>query len=234
MIPSFDASRTADELVPVEILRRVQRMLEKEGVTYVFIGALARDLVVHAPSRTAITRATRDIDLAVAVEAGEQHRTLLRSLGEPSRTAPQRVIVERFQVDVIPFAGAGAGTASLLGDSVLDVTGLSEAARRPTWRDRRSSTQKDAWDFGQILSASSMGLFADLAWEDDAALEACEGDIVLMGPYRLGRSALSLLGSASVASVVEVLESARTDLTLRMGVPESEEMLDAFRRGLDG
>ena len=55
-----------------------------------------------------------------------------------------------------------------------------------------------------------------------------------MGPYRLGRSALSLLGSASVASVVEVLESARTDLTLRMGVPESEEMLDAFRRGLDG
>lgn len=259
MIPSFDASRTADELVPVEILRWVQRMLEKEGVTYVFIGALARDLVVHAPSRTAITRATRDIDLAVAVEAGEQHRTLLRSLGEPSRTAPQRVIVERFQVDVIPFAGAGAGTASLLGDSVLDVTGLSEAARRPTWvmideettvpvagidaqailkvlawRDRRSSTQKDALDFGQILSASSMGLFADLAWEDDAALEACEGDIVLMGPYRLGRSALSLLGSASVASVVEVLESARTDLTLRMGVPESEEMLDAFRRGLDG
>lgn len=257
MIPSFDASRTADELVPVEILRWVQRMLEKEGVTYVFIGALARDLVVHAPSRTAITRATRDIDLAVAVEAGEQHRTLLRSLGEPSRTAPQRVIVERFQVDVIPFAGAT--TASLLGDSVLDVTGLSEAARRPTWvtideettvpvagidaqailkvlawRDRRSSTQKDALDFGQILSASSMGLFADLAWEDDAALEACEGDIVLMGPYRLGRSALSLLGSASVASVVEVLESARTDLTLRMGVPESEEMLDAFRRGLDG
>ena len=88
---------------------------------------------MHAPSRTAITRATRDTDLAVAVEAGEQHRTLLRSLGEPSRTAPQRVIVERFQVDVIPFAGAGAGTASLLGDSVLDVTGLSEAARRPTW-----------------------------------------------------------------------------------------------------
>ena len=37
MIPSFDASRTADELVPVEILRRVQRMLEKEGVTYVTI-----------------------------------------------------------------------------------------------------------------------------------------------------------------------------------------------------
>ena len=261
MIPSFDASRTADELAPVEILRRVRRALEQEGVTYVFIGALARDLVVHAPSRTAITRATRDIDLAVAVEAGEQHRTLLRSLGEPSRTAPQRVIVERFQVDVIPFAGAGAGatTASLLGDSVLDVTGLSEAARRPTWvtideettvpvagidaqailkvlawRDRRSSTQKDALDFGQILSASSMGLFADLAWEDDAALEACEGDIVLMGPYRLGRSALSLLRPASVASVVEVLESARTDLTLRMGVPESEEMLDAFRRGLEG
>lgn len=257
MIPSFDASRTADELVPVEIVRLVQGALDKDGVTYVFIGALARDLVVHAPSRTAITRATRDIDLAVAVETGEQHQTLLRRLGQPSRTAPQRVIVERFQVDVIPFAGAT--TAALLGNSVLDVTGLPEAARRPTWvtidegttvpvagidaqailkvlawRDRRSHTQKDALDLGQILSASSMGLYADLAWDDDAALEACDGDIVLMGPYRLGRSALSLLRPASVASVVEVLESGRTDLALRMGVPESEEMLDAFRRGLDG
>ena len=172
MIPSFDASRTADELVPVEIIRRVQRVLEKEGVTYVFIGALARDLVVHAPSRTAITRATRDIDLAVAVEAGEQHRTLLRSLGEPSRTAPQRVIVERFQVDVIPFAGAGAGTASLLGDSVLDVTGLSEAARRPTW------VMIDEETTVPVAGIDAQAILKVLAWRDPPLLHA-EGCIGL-------------------------------------------------------
>ncbi len=253
MIRYFDASRVANDLIPVEVLAELHATLTREGIDYVLVGAAARDLAVHAPSGTKVGRATRDVDLAVAVEAGSQHDALLQRLGEPS-SAPQRVHVLGVEVDVLPFAGAH--TEILLGDATMDVTGLAEAAREPTrvkisehltvpvasleaqvvlkllaWRDRQQETQKDALDLGQILSASSCGLFEDQAWDDDDALLACEGDIILMGPYRAGRAARATLPEASALRVVAVLEDKFSDLSLQMGVREASELLDAFRRG---
>ena len=99
------------------------------------------------------------------------------------------------------------------------------------WGDRQATTQKDALDFGQILSASSCGLFEDQAWEDDDALTACEGDIILMGPYRVGRESRRLLSAVSTARVTAVLDAEPLDLLLRLGVREGDQMLQAFRRG---
>jgi predicted nucleotidyltransferase len=253
MIQYFDASQVARELVPVEVIAQLHQTLRAEAQAYVFVGAAARDLAVHAPSGTRMVRATRDVDVAVGIQAGTEHDALLRRLGEPT-AAPQRVRVSGVDVDVIPFAG---GTTDVrLGHSVLDVTGLADAAREPTWvkiaddltvpvasiaaqavlkvlawRDRQATTQKDALDFGQILSASSCGLFEDQAWEDDDALTACEGDIILMGPYRVGRESRRLLSAFSAASVTTILDAEPLDLLLRLGVREGDQMLQAFRRG---
>lgn len=101
MIPYYDASEVAAELVPLEVLAHVHRVLSKHGQPYVLVGAAARDLAVHAPSGTPIMRATRDLDVAVAVEAGTQHESLLKRLGEPT-AAPQRVRCLGVDVDVIP------------------------------------------------------------------------------------------------------------------------------------
>ena len=253
MIQYFDASQVARDLVPVEVVAQLHETLRAEGHVYVFMGAAARDLAVHAPSGTKIVRATRDVDVAVAIEAGTEHDALMRRLGEPT-AAPQRVRVSGVDVDVIPYAGET--TDVQLGHSVLDVTGLAEAAREPTWvkiaddltvpvasieaqavlkvlawGDRQATTQKDALDFGQILSASSCGLFEDQAWEDDDALTACEGDIILMGPYRVGRESRRLLSAVSTARVTAVLDAEPLDLLLRLGVREGDQMLQAFRRG---
>lgn len=136
------------------------------------------------------------------------------------------------------------------------MTGLAEAVAHPTrvkvaedltvpvasieaqavlkilaWSDRREGTQKDALDVGQILSASSRGLFADHAWEDDGAISACDGDIIMMGPFRLGRDSCGLLSPAAADRVRAVLDAESSDLDLRLMVREGPEMLRAFRQG---
>ena len=121
MIQYFDASQVARDLVPVDLVAQLHETLRAEGQAYVFVGAAARDLTVHAPSGTKVVRATRDVDVAVAVEAGIEHDALLRRLGEPS-AAPLRVRVSGVDVDVIPYASDR--TDVQLGHSVLDVTGL--------------------------------------------------------------------------------------------------------------
>ncbi|MGL4178718.1 MAG: hypothetical protein ACRCSN_21900 [Dermatophilaceae bacterium] len=75
-------------------------------------------------------------------------------------------------------------------------------------------------------------MFEELAWNDDDAVAAWNGDIKLMGPWRLGRAARELLSSRSVAAVIAVLDAQWSALSLRLAVPEGSEMLEAFRRGL--
>ncbi|MGL5929509.1 MAG: hypothetical protein ACRCY8_11285 [Dermatophilaceae bacterium] len=254
MIPSFDASPSAAELVPLDVVRHVHRVLAAEGRRYVVIGAAARDLAVHGPAGTPVRRVTKDVDVAVAVGAGSGHQLLRERLGQPT-SAAQRVRVLGVDVDVIPIAGDAAHVT--LGETILDLGGLAEAVRHPTmvrvasdlvvpvapiqaqaalkvvaWSDRQPGTHKDAGDLGQILEASSNGVFEELAWNDDDAVAAWDGDVRLMGPWRLGRAARELLSSRSLAAVIAVLDAQRPALSLRLAVPEGPEMLDAFCRGL--
>ncbi|MGL5817716.1 MAG: hypothetical protein ACRCYR_09155 [Phycicoccus sp.] len=194
--------------------------------------------------------------MAVAVEAGPDHQLVRERLGRPM-SAAQRVQVLGIDVDVIPIAGDSSHVT--LGDAILDISGLAEASRNPTlvrtasdlvvpvapiqaqaalkvlaWFDRQPGTHKDAGDLGQILEASSNGVFEELAWQDDDVRAACDGDIRFMGPRRLGRAARGLLSSKSADAVVEVLDDRQSALSLRLAVPEGAEMLEAFRRGLAG
>ncbi|NHA69576.1 hypothetical protein [Phycicoccus flavus] len=254
MIPFYDASSTTADLVAVEILRSIHTTLSSAGYDYVIIGAAARDLAVHGPAAGRPRRVTKDVDIAVAVAVGPAYQRLLSELGEKDQE-PQRIRVLGCPVDVVPFA-AGAREVRL-GSMTLNVLGLREATDHPAlvqvsdglvlpvsaiqaqaalkilaWGDRAPGTQKDAGDLGEILEASSRGLFADLAWEDDEALDSCDGDIAMMGPYRLGSSARALLRDESSTAVRDILDARGKALGSRLRVPEGPELLAAFRRGL--
>ena len=60
--------RDRDVGVPLEVLRELVDRAERLGIAIVVIGAAARDLVVHAPTRQHPNRVTLDVDVAIAVD----------------------------------------------------------------------------------------------------------------------------------------------------------------------
>lgn len=150
------------------------------------IGAAARDLVIHSRQRSEPTRATKDIDIAVAVRGDEDFRALTQVLDRRGR-APHKFIVHGVEVDVIAFGGNEADRAVTFSDgSVFDATGISEAhstsvsVRFPrgtevqvaspaaltalkilAWRERYADNPKDALDLATILTAMSESPFDD-------------------------------------------------------------------------
>lgn len=73
----FDASVTAAEIVPVEVLR----VLRAELGDFLLIGAAARDLVAHVAGGVPLSRATQDLDIAVGVSSYDEYARRVRSLG---------------------------------------------------------------------------------------------------------------------------------------------------------
>lgn len=67
MIRTFDVSTTAEGRLAVAVLAELQARCQQADVSMLVIGAAARDLTVHLPAGELAVRATRDVDVAVAV-----------------------------------------------------------------------------------------------------------------------------------------------------------------------
>lgn len=193
----LDLSGRTDIPVSEEVLAELADVCEKSGTEMFVIGAAARDLVIHARMQTKPVRATRDVDIAVAVRTDAQFQKLSRLLTR-TRSAPHKFIVLGTEVDIIPFGGNESDRIVRFADgSRLDVTGIREAhstsvlVRLPkgtevhvaspaaltalkilAWADRHDDNPKDGLDLGVILSALSESPFDDEVWHDDEALDA--------------------------------------------------------------
>lgn len=235
MSRTFDVSSTAERHVQVEVLRVLFEALRKLGLTAVLIGAAARDLVLlirDGESLKPPSRATLDVDLAVAIDGFGRIDELADATGG-RRVGEHRIRVMGVDVDIVPFGPLEVGRRIVFpGESVLDVSGLSEASQDPwlitvtsgltvptlslpaqvmlkvlAWRDRGHQNQKDAIDLGLLLSASSEGPFEDEAWEDAVSRTLADSDIFQAGPLRVGRLAVAELGVDVARVVLDVLDA---------------------------
>ncbi|SDB80363.1 Predicted nucleotidyltransferase [Raineyella antarctica] len=210
----LDLTGRTDVPVREEVIAELVALSRRAGLDILIIGAAARDLVVHAPVGAAAARVTLDIDVAVAV-GGPGGFTKFTADLERARGGEHTFVVFGVEVDVIPFGGIEENRSVMFSDGhQLDVNGIAEAFRSSvevrlpagtqvrvaslpaqavlkvlSWRDRRYSSTKDARDLQGILSVSSEGPYGDSAWDDAAALAATDHDIILAGPYRVGRLA---------------------------------------------
>ncbi len=89
------------------------------------IGAHARDRIVHDRAGLELSRATRDLDLAIAVPSMPEFHALTQDL-QPVGVTAISFLVQGHHVDLIPFGGIETITGSILetSDGILtDVTG---------------------------------------------------------------------------------------------------------------
>lgn len=104
MTRTFDHSSRTDHPVPLDVLADLHHRAIDLGLQWVVIGAAARDLVVHMPLERPAARATKDVDIAIAVE--QRHQFLEFAEGYASATGGEHKIrVCGVAVDVVPFGG---------------------------------------------------------------------------------------------------------------------------------
>lgn len=88
----IDLTGRMDVPVPEDVLRDLTALCRTAEVEFLVIGVAARDLVIHSRQRSEPTRATKDIDIAVAVRGDEDFRALAQVLDRRGR-APHKFIV---------------------------------------------------------------------------------------------------------------------------------------------
>lgn len=252
---SFDASTRTDLDIHYEFLTDAVTELRTHTDRLVIVGAVARDLLASAAGNLPISRATRDVDIAVAINAISDYRSFDPLV--PGSTPPTYVF-RGVRVDVIPFGRLeSARTVRFDNDVELDVTGMAEAAAHAVavtlpggavvpvaplaaqsvlklvaWHHRGTGyANKDALDLRLILEAASRGMYlVDDSWSDPS-LEAYEYDMQLVGAHRLGRSAAGLLDPIARTRVHEVLASEEERLVRAMPRLLSADLVRAYRQG---
>lgn len=247
---------SVDHPVPVDLIADLASQAVAVGARWAIIGAAARDLVVHTERYTGPTRATHDVDIALAVDGGPMFDQF-KDPFEPR--GAHRVRHRGVDIDVVPIGGVEESGAVTFADGhTLDVVGLAEAVLyadtvklRPgltvsvasiesqaclkilAWRDRNLQNSKDALDLSTILEACAEGRYEAETWKDEEALEASDFDILMAGAYRCGREGGMMFDIQRSSAVENVLRDPgkRTLLTRHMNTGIAADLLDAYSRG---
>lgn len=255
---SFDASQTAADVVPLEVLRSLDELVGD----YLLVGARARDLIAHCVARLPLGRVTHDVDISIAVADQAELRDL-RIIVQSRRRGLVRFRIGDTPVDLLPYGGiASQGIVEPEEGVLVDVTGMRQARacalhvlvahgqsvncaslaamillKLVAWDMRRGDTHKDAQDLALLFDASYSGPYEDPCWQDAAA--ALYGyDLFVVGPYLQGRAIGRDFDHVSTARVLPVLEDAsrREQLAARMpsGVAPRSVQLGAVAAGIRG
>ncbi|GAA4320017.1 nucleotidyl transferase AbiEii/AbiGii toxin family protein [Klenkia terrae] len=207
---------------------------EEVGLEPMLVGASARTLWSIALTEGLPSRATQDVDVAVAVSSWDQLRTLT-SLLTPEGNVEHRFVVEGVPVDVVPFGEVEAEDRTIrwADDHVMNVLGLREAldVRVPVllpggvrtsvpsvpalaslkviaWLDRRLDTTRDAVDLAIIMGWWGTGPLLDevYAAEHEEVLADCDFDPSRAGAALLGAGMADVLGPDGAAAVLGRLD----------------------------
>lgn len=254
----IDLTGRSDIPVPEEVLSALTTTCRELGLDLLVVGAAARDLVIHALHNRQPVRATKDIDIAVAVRSDEQFIELSHRLHRKGK-ALHKFDVLGIEVDVVPFGGIEKDRGVRFADDHhLDVTGIQEAystsetVRMPhgtevrvanasaqtalkilAWRDRHYDNPKDGLDLGVILGALSDKPFDDEVWDDDEALAATDADIVAAASFHYARIAAEAFTPSDGLAVLEVLRDPAQCQTLvrQMRNALARDLIDAYVQG---
>lgn len=212
--------RDRDVGVPLEVLRELVDRAERLGIAIVVIGAAARDLVVHAPTRQHPNRVTLDVDVAIAVDRDgfAAFTAVWPAVSRSEHKFLATAVTARVSQDLT------VRSASLPAQAALKVL---------AWRDRRHVDRKDARDLREILSAAAMEPYVDAVWDDTAVLERCEYDVSVSAAFIVGRLSGRAFEPEHGQAVLEVVgdPALAAQLSGQMGGPISGDLLAAFTVG---
>src|SRR5580692_3977107 len=228
---SFLNPHTVDKSRPVEpmtlhILSVVNHVAADLELPYIVVGATARDLLLFHVFGIPVTRATADVDFAIAVDSWERFRGLRTALLASGHFDEGKI---EHRIDLIPFGGvaqddvirwppnretimtvagfedviAAAVQVQVSADLTVPVASLAGIAvlKLFAWQDRHTN-DKDALDLYRVISTyADAGNFDRLYDEAIQLLEQAEYDIELGGAALLGFDARQLCSPDTLAKV---------------------------------
>lgn len=154
-------------LIPV--IRSLRAVCLDLEVDFYIIGAFARDLYFQHLHGVGVPRTTRDVDVAVAVDAWDSYEAvrnlLMTDYNFTDEEPKQRVrSPEGIQVDLVPFGGIADSSGQIRfppdDRPKMTVLGLEEARR---------TTVSVTFDDGvpvEVVSLPALGLLKLVAWDE--------------------------------------------------------------------
>lgn len=135
MPPALDLSARDDLRWLAQLLADVRDAVP--SAEPLLVGALARDLLLHYGHGIAITRATEDVDLALAIEDWDEFDSVRTALLSTGRFAPYTGAIHKLRyreqcwIDLVPFGAVERADGTIAwppaGEEVMRVLGYKEA-----------------------------------------------------------------------------------------------------------
>lgn len=221
---SFDASSTAADIIPVNVLAQLDVDISVAVRDYAQLSELMSTLRTGRRKGVRFTVGSMPVDLL------------------PYGDIASGGIVEQDEGVFLDVTGMREARATALAITVAKnqrVNCASLAAmlllKLVAWDVRCSYSAKDAQDLAILLDASHSGPYEERCWEDDSA-QRYDYDVFLVGPYLQGRVIARDFTEASASRSVPVLSDReqRERLVARMPTdlaPRSEQ-LEALAAGI--
>jgi predicted nucleotidyltransferase len=160
--------RPVPEPIP-HILAVVHDVATKQECPYVVVGATARDLLLFHVFGIPASRATRDVDFAIAVESWDKFHRMRNALLATEEFVPSKVEHRLFfkttyiPIDLIPFGGVAEDDTIAwppAKDTLMTVAGF-EDAMAASIQVRVSPTLTVP-----VVSLAALAILKIFAWED--------------------------------------------------------------------
>lgn len=169
----------------VMLIRALDRVATQLHIPYFVIGATARDILIEHVHGLESTRATRDIDFAVAVSSWEEFAGLKEQLigtgafqaGEQSHRLTFGKGQGAYPLDLVPFDGVerhGEIAWPPEGEFVMNVAGYTDA------RDSALDVEIAPGFTVKIVSLPAMVILKILAWNDRPDRDKHASDVLLI------------------------------------------------------
>jgi predicted nucleotidyltransferase len=231
----LSTSTDPDLNVAAHVLSVLDASVKAVGTEYMVVGATARNILAVALLDRLPGRATRDVDIAVAVADWPTFERLTRGLTPRGSTHAftVQVLGAAVDVDVVPYGGVEGPDRRVVfpNDHELNVLGVREAfdaaqtvrlpggldVRVPTvpglavlkilaWADRRFQSSRDAVDLDEIIGWYGEGTLLESLYQDTALLGRHDFDIELTAAHRLGIHIRELAGSQACERLLAILD----------------------------
>jgi len=169
---SLDISGKIDPRI-VEVLGSVGKVLTELKMSYIVVGATARDLVLHYGHGADIQRATDDVDFAIEVPDWNAYNTVKNKLTAQgfSETKEQHRLISSTgtYIDIIPFGSIEEKQATIAwpptGEVIMSTLGFQEACDNSEWIKVQSKPEIAI----PVVTPVGMMLLKLISWTDRAA-----------------------------------------------------------------
>jgi predicted nucleotidyltransferase len=173
------------EMPLLAVIRALDQVTKQLNIAYFIIGATARDILMEHVYGLETTRATRDVDFAVAVSSWDEFdrlKTQLIASGEfaASENAHRLTFGEglgAYPLDMVPFDGVerdGEIAWPPKGDFVMNVTGYTDAYNSAL------NVEIEPGFNVKIVSLPALAVLKILAWNDRPERDKHPSDVLLI------------------------------------------------------